>query len=86
MLISEVRLNLINLLSTVIGKAGLELLAGVEDTALDSSQGQIHLFSDFVVFVTLNVHREGDAIVVLHLVDGVGDFVCSESVFGSLER
>lgn len=41
---------------TIIGETGLEFLASEEDAALYSAQGKIHLFGDFVVFVTSHVH------------------------------
>ena len=69
----------------VVGEALLEAFAGEEDAAFDCSEGKVHLFGDFVVFVTLYVHCEGDAEVVGEFVDGVGNFVCSESAFGSFE-
>ena len=46
--------------SAVVGEAGLELLAGEEDAALDGAEGEIHAVGDLVVLEALHVHVEGD--------------------------
>ena len=62
----------------VVGEALLEFFASEEDAALDGAEGEVHLFGDFVVLVTGDVHREGDAVFVGELVDGGRDFVYAE--------
>ena len=42
--------------STIVGETLLKLLAGKEDAALDSAEGEVHFFGDFVVFVSGHVH------------------------------
>ena len=43
-------------LVTIVNEHFLEALASKEDAALDSAEGGVHFFGDFVIFVTFNVH------------------------------
>ncbi len=49
---------------TVIFKHFLKALASKEYAALNGSERKVHLLGDFVVFVSRNVHREGDAVFI----------------------
>ena len=56
--------------SAVVGEAGLELLAGEEDAALDGAEGEVHLLGNLVVLEALNVHVEGNGVLGGKLGDG----------------
>ena len=71
--------------SAIIAEACLESAAGLQDAALDGAKRKIHLFGDFVVFVSGHVHREGNAVFVGEFVDGGGDFLGAEGAFGRFE-
>ena len=70
----------------VVGETLLELLAGEEYAALHGAEGQIHLLGYLLIFVTGNVHREGYAILLIELVDGIGYLAGGKGAFGSFER
>ncbi len=53
-----------SLAGLIVFKHFLQTLAGKEDSALHRAERQIHLFGDFIVFVSGNVHREGDTVFV----------------------
>ena len=61
----------------VILESLLKALAGEEDAALHSAEGQTHLLCDLVVLVACYVHRERYAVFVGEGVDGGGDLFCS---------
>ena len=42
--------------STVVSETLLKLLTSEEYAALDGAEGEVHFVSDFIVFVTGNVH------------------------------
>ena len=72
-------------ISTIIFQKTLEAFAGEEDAALDSAERKAHLFCDLAVFVSGDIHREGDAILLRECVDGHGYFLGGHCAFGSAE-
>ena len=63
----------------------LQSLACKEDAALYRSQREVHALGNLVVLVALDVHNEGDAVLVGDIVDGARNFVYAVGAFGSLD-
>ena len=68
----------------VVGETLLELLAGRENAALDSSERKTCVFGYFIVLVAGHVHRERYAVFFGELVDSLCYFLSAVALFGRL--